>query len=108
MREGSGAVSYHSVPSIAVHGKVKVLVTQSCLTLGDCMDYKPPKLLCPWNSPGKNTEVGSYSLVQGIFPTQGWNLHLLHCKQILYHLSQQGSSRTSPPALNITVMACVF
>ena len=40
-----------------------VLVPQSCLTLCD------PMLLCPWNSPGKNTGVGSHSLLQGIFPT---------------------------------------
>ena len=43
--------------------------------------------------PGKNTGVGSHSLLQGIFPTQGSNLSLLHCRQILYHLSHQGSAR---------------
>ena len=43
---------------------------------------------CPWNSPGKNTGVGSHSLLQWIFPTQGSNLH---CRRILYHLSQQRS-----------------
>ena len=36
------------------------------------------RLLCPWNSPGKNTEVGSCSLLQGIFPVQGSNLNFLH------------------------------
>ena len=41
--------------------------------------------------PGKNTGVGSHSLLQGIFPTQGSNLGLLHCRQILYHLSHQRS-----------------
>ena len=50
---------------------------------------QPARLLCPWNSPGKNTSVGSHSLLQGIFPTQGSNLGLLHCGQILYHLSHQ-------------------
>ena len=35
--------------------------------------------------------MGTYSLLQGIFPTQGSNMSLLHCKQILYHLSYQGS-----------------
>ena len=45
------------------------------------------RLLCPWNSPGKNTRVGCHSLLQGIFPTQGSNLGLLHCRQILHHLS---------------------
>ena len=41
----------------------------------------------PWNSLGQNTGVGSHSFLQGIFPTQGLNPGLLHCKQILYHLS---------------------
>ena len=41
--------------------------------------------------PGKNTEVGSHSLLQGIFLNQGQNLSLHHCKQILHHLSHQGS-----------------
>ena len=46
---------------------------------------------CPWDSPGKNTEVSSHSLLQGIFLTQGLNPGLLHCRQILYCLSHQGS-----------------
>ena len=45
----------------------------------------------PWNSPGQNTGVGSLSLLQGIFPTQGLNPGLLHCRWILYPLSHQGS-----------------
>ena len=48
------------------------------------------RILCPWNSPGKNTGVGSHSLLQDIFLTQGLNLGLVHCRQILYHLSYQG------------------
>ena len=36
------------------------------------------QLLCPWDSPGKNTGVGCRALLQGIFPTQGWNTCLLH------------------------------
>ena len=43
----------------------------------------------PWNSPGQNTGVGSLSLLQGIFPTQGLNPGLLHCRRILYQLSYQ-------------------
>ena len=46
---------------------------------------------CPWDSPGKNTGVGCHALLQGIFPTQGSNPGLLHHRQILYHLSHQGS-----------------
>ena len=39
--------------------------------------------LCPWNSPGKSTGMGCHSLLQGIFPIQGLNVGLLHCRQIL-------------------------
>ena len=52
------------------------------------------RLLRPWDSPGKNTGVGCHFLFQRIFPTQGSNLGLLHCRQILYHLSVQGSPDT--------------
>ena len=45
-----------------------------------------PELLCPWDSPGKNTGLGCHSLLQGIFMTQGLNPCLLHCRHILYHL----------------------
>ena len=59
-----------------------MLVAELCLTL-----LGPHGLLLtrlsPWNSAGKNTEVGSHCLLQGIFPV----LSLLHCRQILYHLS---------------------
>ena len=48
-------------------------------------------LYSPWNSPGQNTGVGSLSLLQGIFPTQGLNPALPHCRWILYQLSYQGS-----------------
>jgi len=50
------------------------------------------RLLCPLgDSPGKNTGVGCHALLQGIFPTQGSNPALPHCRQILHHLSHQGS-----------------
>ena len=48
---------------------------------------KLTRLLCPWDSPGKNTGVGCHFLLQGIFPAQGLNLDLLHCRQALYCLS---------------------
>ena len=44
-----------------------------------------------WNSPGQNTGVVCHFLLQGIFPTKGLNPGLLHCRQILYQLSSQGS-----------------
>ena len=49
----------------------------------------PARLLCSWDSPGKNIGLGCHFLIQGIIPTQGSNLVLLHCRQILYHLSDQ-------------------
>ena len=60
------------VPSLCVCVCVCVCVQllQSCQTLCSPMDCSPPVLLCPWDSPGKNTGVGCHSLLQGIFLTQ--------------------------------------
>ena len=68
----------------------------SCSVMANSL--RPPwtvacRLLCPWDSPGKNTGVGCHALLQVIFPTQGWNPYLLHCRQILYHLRHEGSPR---------------
>ena len=52
---------------------------------------QPHGLYSPWNSPGQNTGVGSLSLLQGIFPSQGSNPGLLHCRRILYQLSHKRS-----------------
>ena len=71
-------------------------VTQSCLTLQRHGLYRP------WNSPGQNIGVGSLSLLQGIFPTQGLNPGLPHCRQILYQLSHQGSPSIDINQLNFT------
>ena len=65
-------------------------VTQSCLILCNPMDLYPTRLLCPWDFSDKNTGVGYHFLLQGIFPTQGSNPHLLcllHCRWILYPMS---------------------
>ena len=67
----------------------------------------PHRLYSPWNSPGQNTAVGSLSLLQGIFTTQGSNLGLLHCRRILYHLSPQGSPKSylgKPNLGNVVIM----
>ena len=58
-----------------------------------CDSLWPHGLYSPWNSPGQNTGVGSLSLLQGIFPTQGSNPDLPHCRRILYQLSHKGSPR---------------
>ena len=68
--------------------------SDSCSVVSDSLrpyGLWPARLLCPWNFPGKNTGVDCHSLLQGIFLTQGLNLGLLHCRQILYGLSYQGS-----------------
>ena len=53
---------------------MRVCCVFSCFSCG----LEPGRLLCPWDFPGKNTEVGCHSLLQGIFRTQGLNLHPLH------------------------------
>ena len=80
------------------------LVAQSCLTL---CNFKPTRLLSPWDSPSKNTGVGCDSLLQRIFLTQGLNLHWWW---ILYCLSQQGSPQyfhTDFKLLNLKVQLIV-
>ena len=67
------------------------LVAQSCLTLYDPMGCSPPGSVHE-DSPGKNTGVGCHALLEGILSTQGLKPGLQHCRQILYQLSQQGSS----------------
>ena len=75
-------------------GKVlAVIIVQSHPTLCDPMDCSPPGSSVHSDSPGKNTGVGSLALLPGIFPTQGSNQGLPHCRQIFYHLSHQGSLR---------------
>ena len=63
--------------------------SESCSVVSDSL--WPQGLYSPWNSPGQNTGVSSLSLLQGIFPTQGANPGLPHCRQILYQLSHKGS-----------------
>ena len=56
------------------------------------------RLLCPWDFSHRNTGLGCYLLLQGIFPIQGSNLHslyLLHCRQILYPMSHLGDQKSS-------------
>ena len=54
---------------------------------------EPARLLCPWDSSGKNTGVGCHFLLQELFLTQGLNPYLLRCGQILHHLGHQQSPR---------------
>ena len=76
----------------------KVKVTQSCPTLHNPMDCTVHGI------PGHNTGVGTLSLLQEIFPTQGSNPGLPHCGQILYQLSHQ----RSPPHTNWSSLGTFF
>ena len=69
---------------------------QSCLTPCDTMDcMQPTRILCSWDSPGKNTGVRCHALLQGIFLTEGSNSGLPHSRRILYQLSVCVLSRFS-------------
>ena len=68
---------------------VLCIVTQSCLSFCNTMNCSQPGSSVHGDSPCKNTGVDSHCLLQGIFPTQGLNPGLPHCRQILYCLSHQ-------------------
>ena len=59
------------------------LLLFGCQVVSDSLcphGLQPARLLCPWDSPGKNTGVGGLSLLQGIFPIKGSDLRLLSCR----------------------------
>ena len=62
---------------------------------------QPTRLLCPWDFPGSSPGVDCHFLLQGIFPTQGSNPGLPHCRQMLYRLSHQGSRFVSEVGANL-------
>ena len=93
-----------SVSSFTAHHvfKVHLCVCESCSVTFDSL--RPHGLYSPWNSPGQNTGVGSLSLLQGIYPTQGLNPGLPHCRWILYQLSHEGSPRFVYVVANVTMI----
>ena len=76
------------------------LENESCSVMSDSLQSHGP--YSPQNSPGQNTAVGSLFLLQGIFPSQGSNPGLPHCRQILYQLSHKGS-----PSLSCVYSQCL-
>ena len=76
-------------PRQQVESEVKYSESHSIMS----NSLRPHRRFSPWSTPGQNTGMGSLSLLQGIFPTQGSNPGLPQCRQILYHLSHQGSPR---------------
>ena len=84
---------------------VCMYVSVSCSVVSDSLQHHGlylTRLLCPWTFPGKSTGVGCHFLLQGIFLTQQSNSGLLHCRQILHHLSHQGRPQYS----TVCVYAC--
>ena len=75
----------------------------SCSVVSDSMrphGLQPASLLCPWDSPGKNSGVDCHFLLQRIFSTQGSNPGLLHCRQTLHHLSYREDHSRGQRELN--------
>ena len=67
--------------------------SESCSVLSD--SSRPHGLYTAWNSPDQNTGVGSLSLLQGLFPTQGSNPGVLHCRRTLYLLNHQSEVKVT-------------
>ena len=78
------------------------------MTLCNTMGCSLPGSSVHGDSPGKNTRVGCHAFLQGIFPTQGSNLGLPHCRWILYYLSQQGSPDIWFTDTFLQSIACLF
>ena len=96
---GSWRSSWQECFCCFLQGSWWVKVAQSCLTLTPwTVAHQAP--LSMKDFPGKNTGVCSHSLLQGTFLTQGLNLGLLHCRQILYHLGHEENPQGSLPARN--------
>ena len=72
----------------------------------------PIRLLCPWDSQGQNAGVGCHFPLQGLFLTQGSNLGLLPCRQILYHLRHQGRPQVAEVhikgMISVSLDPCIF
>ena len=87
--------------------------SESLSVLFDCL--QPHGLYSPWNSPGQNTGVGSLSPLQGLFPTQGSNPGLLHCRwiftswatrKVTFPWGHQQSDTTEHPLKRVNFMVC--
>ena len=90
--------------------------SESCSVMSNSL--RTHELYNPWNFPCQNTGMGSLSLLQGIFPTQGSNPGLPHCRRFLYQLSHKGSPGILqwvayhffsglPPPRNWTRISCI-
>ena len=87
----TGRIFIAEPPDKPTGGSVKVKSLSRARLFAAPWTVACTKLLCPWDFQGKSTGVGCHFLLQGIFPTQGSNPGLSHCRQMLYPLSHQGS-----------------
>ena len=90
-RQSPGWYREDSTSATLGHQMLWLEWSESHLVVSDSL--WPHGLYSPWNSPGQNTGVGSLSLLQGIFPAEGWNPVPLHCRWALYQLSHKGSHK---------------
>ena len=104
----SGCEKHRTLPQVAWKWKWNHSVVSDSL---QPRGLYPTRLLCPWDFPGKSTRVGCHVLLQGIFPTQGSNLGLPHCKQMPYCLSHQGSPDSLDVyewMISVNSVSCIF
>ena len=90
--------------SILFHYSLLCLVIQSCLTLCDPMDWGPPGSSVHGDSPGKNTGVGWHALLQGVFPTQGSNPGLPHCRQFFTSWATREAQESGDLGINSSLI----
>ena len=77
-------VQHNSPKESPQKGQVNVFLSSVTSVMSNSLQshgLQPARLLCPWESPGKNTGVGCHALLQGISPTEGLNPCLLHCSR---------------------------
>ena len=95
---------FYSADTLRIQSPGMCLVAQLCPTLCHPMDCSPPGSSVHGEPPGKNTGVGCHALLQGLFPTQGSNPGLPHCKRILYSLSHLEWTKYS---VNLSFTICL-
>ena len=103
---------------LSYQGRPKICESESHSVVSNSLQPHELYIYSPWNSPGQNMGMGSLSLLQWIFLTQGLNRGLLHCRRVLYQLSHKGSpsileqvaypfSRGSSGPRNCTGVSCI-
>ena len=109
---GSATVPGWPLTSLLTRTHPEVLLVHACYVTSvvsdpwQCYGLQPARLLCPWDPPGKNTGVDCHFLLQGIFPTQAWNPHLLHWQVDSLPLRHLGSPASA--VFNLIKLSVTF